>query len=216
MPPPSTPILASPPHRKLLRIALIAICCCIPAVALIDIVGQSTKLVTRAGEPFDTVLPMLGGIIGALFGALLVEGASAENQTKAAYLLNILLFGLNFFLAAGHLGNRIAEYAAFGHSMKPIRHTPARIWSYYAGKGGANVDIGYDWIQFDIDAGDYDLLNANRRLFRSGAYCLDLRWQQAGRAVRVFLPTRSTLYPNRLTIIRCDARPIGPSLATSH
>ncbi len=102
---------------------------------------------------------------------------------------------------------RFATTLFFWGSSAPISVTPFPIRSVNTGRGGPTVSIGSNGEPDTLPISKYDLklLGDRLHLQRPWLYCLNLRRQEQGDAVRIWRPWRPRLTSKKLTVTPCPA-----------
>ena len=177
---------------------------------VIDINIAKTMLVT------PLVISWAGFIVGMIVGIWVGYAVGDAEEFKInrynrvpSRRATIILFCLLGLIWGGIVGNqalwRVANTVLFWGSDAPVTIASFPIREVSVPRGGPVVSIGSagEHDALPISKGDLQLLRGADRLRRPWRYCLSLRRQEQGSAVRVWLPRRPRLTSNTLTVMRC-------------
>lgn len=181
---------------------------------VLDGIFARTVLITPVGRFVGWTACVSGVIVGAWIGRTVAQRQLRKpvmnkgKRHRTSVLLVFCSIGVVFgAMIATQAMWRIASVALFWHSSAEIVATAFPIRSVSWPKGGPIASIG-SWGEdrpLSISKQDFDLIGGVRPMRPPWEFCLDLRRQEEGQAVRVWRPSRPRLSQKGLTIIRCPA-----------
>jgi hypothetical protein len=184
-----------------------------------------TFLVTPINAGLWWTMSLVGIVVGGWVGLTVAnrelrKPAMMTGRTRRIFVVTTYLtVGVVFgTLIANRARWRIANTYQFWNSSAPIASTAFPIRSVRMGRGGPMVSIGSqgqeDWVP--VSKEDLELLGGMRTMHRPWEFCLNLRRQEKGGAVRVWRPETPRLTSKDTTVIRCPKPVREPAANVSY
>lgn len=170
---------------------------------------RDTQLITPVPSPLRWLSIAGGLVLGTALGIEVSRaGRGADGRPRFHPAVLAAAFATVLALFAASLAERVANAWLFRDAAIAVTTARMPIVAISNGRGGSSiVSVHGSSESFEVSRADQVLLAGAAARGGGERYCLPLRFEQAGDAVRVRLPRRPRPTRTRrvVTIVRCDS-----------